>query len=162
MQELEPILRIHADRYPKMEPTDAVKLIYQNEFGGGHMIPSPEKALSYLRREYDATLHDPTQPLREEIGNGMVRINLAALQPEELELLGQAFLQSAVAHRGELGRFLEKLALLRALTGEGVFGFSTEELERYLVEYAKNNYPMVSHSEAYRTAYHPAYRIIKE
>ena len=32
------ILLTHAARYPLMEPRDAVKLIYQNEFGGGHLI----------------------------------------------------------------------------------------------------------------------------
>ena len=37
MEELERILREHAERYPLMQPTDAVKLIYQNEFGGGHL-----------------------------------------------------------------------------------------------------------------------------
>ena len=36
MDALEQILQDHARKYPKMEPTDAVKLIYQNEFGGGH------------------------------------------------------------------------------------------------------------------------------
>ena len=35
MEELDQILREHAMRYPKMQSTDAVKLIYQNEFGGG-------------------------------------------------------------------------------------------------------------------------------
>ena len=162
MEELAKILREHASRYPKMEPTDAVKLIYQNEFGGGHMIPSPEQAMAYLRQEYAATPHDPDHLRREKIGNGIVRIHLAALSPEELEPLGQAFIRSAVAHRGDRGRFLKKLELLRSLTGEGVFGFSTEELERYLAEYAKNNYPMVSHGDTYRRAYHPAYRIIQE
>ena len=38
MFELEAILKIHVKRYPLMQPTDAVKLIYQNEFGGGHLI----------------------------------------------------------------------------------------------------------------------------
>ena len=38
MFELERILRQHADSYPLLQPTDAVKLIYQNEFGGGHLI----------------------------------------------------------------------------------------------------------------------------
>ena len=34
--ELSHILRNHAARYPAMEPTDAVKLLYQSEFGGSH------------------------------------------------------------------------------------------------------------------------------
>ena len=52
MFELEAILKIHVKRYPLMQPTDAVKLIYQNEFGGGHLIRDEEICLNYLRQEY--------------------------------------------------------------------------------------------------------------
>ena len=38
MEELKQILQEHAKRYPLMQPRDVVKLIYQNEFGGGHLI----------------------------------------------------------------------------------------------------------------------------
>ena len=41
MDELGIVLRQHAGRYRLMEPTDAVKLIYQNEFGGGNMPQRP-------------------------------------------------------------------------------------------------------------------------
>ena len=52
MKELETILKDHARRYGQMEPTDAVKLIYQNEFGGGHLIRDEESCRNYLYREY--------------------------------------------------------------------------------------------------------------
>ena len=31
-------LQDHGTRYPQMEPRDAVKLAYQSEFAGGHLI----------------------------------------------------------------------------------------------------------------------------
>ena len=46
MDDLKQILISHAARYPLMEPTDAVKLIYQNEFGGGHLIRDTEACLN--------------------------------------------------------------------------------------------------------------------
>ena len=49
MEELKVILITHAKRYPLMQPQDAVKLIYQNEFGGGHLIRDEEACLNYLR-----------------------------------------------------------------------------------------------------------------
>ena len=58
MKELETILFAHAGRYPQMEPTDAVKLIYQNEFGGGHLIRDEDAALRYLRQEYETVVKD--------------------------------------------------------------------------------------------------------
>ncbi len=160
MCELEKILRTHAAKYPAMEPTDAVKLIYQNEFGGGHLIRDENACLSYLRREYEAVEKKSGAQRYEQIGNGIVRVNLAAVQEAELEELGLAFIRSAREHQGNLDRFKEKLEILRRLTGEGCFCFDERDLQAYLVAYEQAGFPPVSHSEAYRAAYGPAYRIV--
>lgn len=160
MKELEQILRQHAAKYPAMEPTDAVKLIYQNEFGGGHLIKDAQAAVRYLEYEYSQTDRDPAVPLWEEIGNGIIRVNLAALPKENLSWLGETFLRSAAARRGCMESFLKKLDTLNRLTAEGIFFFDTVQLEAYLEDYKKAGYPAVSHSPAYRDAYRPAYRII--
>ena len=160
MEELERILREHAKRYPLMQPTDAVKLIYQNEFGGGHLIWDEEACLNYLRREYADLEKDPTVPLYEDIGNGIIRVNLAAVKPENLERLGRAFIDSAARHKGSLDSFLNKLKVLETLTEEGVFPFDTNALSVYLSEYKAAGYPVVSHSPDYRAFYKPAYRIM--
>ena len=160
MEELRAILITHAKRYPLMQPRDAVKLIYQNEFGGGHLIRDEEACLNYLRREYADLEKDPTAPLYEDIGNGIVRVNLAAVKPEDLAQLGQDFIASAAKHKGTLDSFLHKLKVLRKLTAEGVFAFDTNALSAYLSEYEAAGYPAVSHSEQYRQAYKPAYRIL--
>lgn len=158
MEELEKILAVHAARYPAMEPTDAVKLIYQNEFGGGHLIRDEAGCLEYLRREYEQTHHDPAVAPWEDIGNGILRVNLAALPREDLQRLGQVFVQSAAAHPGQMQRFLKKLELLRQMAG--IFNFPAQALETYLQEYLQAGCPAVSHSKAYRAAYRPAYRIV--
>ena len=162
MEELRAILIAHAKRYPLMQPTDAVKLIYQNEFGGGHLIRDEEACLNYLRREYTSVAKDPTVPLYEDIGNGIIRVNLAAVKPEDLEQLGRAFIDSAAKHKGTMDRFLNKLEVLRKLANEGVFNFDTNALNAYLSEYEAAGYPAVSHSPEYRQAYKPAYRIIRK
>ena len=162
MEELKKILLAHTQRYPMMEPTDAVKLIYQNEFGGGHMIRDMEGCLSYLRREYRSVEKRRDVPLYEEIGNGAVRVNLAAVQAENLEQLGKWFISSAESWNGRMDSFLEKLDVLRALAAQGVFAFTGCELDGYLQEYEKAGYPAVSHSEGYRQLYEPAYRVVKK
>ena len=161
MEELKAILTAHAKRYPLMEPVDGVKLIYQNEFGGGHLIRDGEAVLRYLRREYDSIAKDPDAPLYEKIGNGILRVNLAAVKPEEVEQLGKVFIRSAAAHTGSKEQFLQKLEVLRQLTAEGHFGFGVTELEGYLSEYTRSGCPMVSHSDTYRRHYAPAYRIVE-
>ena len=160
MEELRAILIAHAKRYPLMQPTDAVKLIYQNEFGGGHLIRDEEACLNYLRREYADLEKDPTAPMYEDIGNGIVRVNLAAVREEDLEQLGQDFIASAAKHKGTLDSFLNKLEVLQTLTTEGVFAFDLDALNAYLSEYKAAGYPAVSHSEQYRQAYKPSYRVI--
>ena len=160
MNPLEKVLRRHAAQYPDMKPGDAVKLIYQNEFGGGHLIRDEESCLGYLRGEYAALEKDANAPIAEEIGNGIVRVNLAAVKEEDLEQLGQDFIASAVKHKGTLDSFLNKLEVLRKLAAEGVFTFDTNVLNAYLSEYEAAGYPAVSHSEQYRQAYKPSYRVI--
>ena len=160
MEELRRIFLAHISRYPLMQPADAVKLIYQNEFGSGHMIPSQEACLNYLRREYDSTEKDPSLPLWEDIGNGVVRVNLAAVKPEDLATLGRDFIRTAAEHTGSMEAFMKKLEVLRQLTEERIFTFGPQELTAYLLEYRKASYPMVSHSEIYKANYAPAYRIV--
>ena len=161
MEELEKILWEHAKRYPKMQPCDAVKLIYQNEFGGGHLIQDEEACLRYLRQEYASVEKNDAVPLYEAIGNGIVRINLAAVKEEDLEQLGKNFIRSAAKCNGSLQRFKEKLEVLLLLTQNGAFAFDTVQLQAYLEAYAASGYPVVSHSQAYRTSYQPAYRVVK-
>ncbi len=159
--ELRGILAAHGARYPRMEPRDAVKLVYQNEFGGGHLIADPAENLERLRAEWSTTSRDPAASLLEDLGNGMARVNLAALAEGELEDLERDFLSSARRHTGNRERFLAKLDLLRELAGEGALPFSRAALEDFLKEYVNAGCPALSHSEGYRAAYRPAYRVVE-
>ncbi|MBQ7354917.1 MAG: hypothetical protein IJW62_05290 [Clostridia bacterium] len=162
MNDLYTILQTHAARYSKMEPTDAVKLLYQSEFGGGHLIANEDACLAYLRAEWARTPFDPQAPLLEDIGGGVVRVMLAAIaEAAEIEVLGRDFIASAANVHGTNEGFLEKLAILRKMTAEGCFAFSLGELDEYLAAYEKAGYPVVSHSETYRMHYRPAYRVLR-
>lgn len=158
------ILLAHAGRYPLLEPRDAVKLLYQSEFGGGHLIRNEEACLDHLRQEYAAVRQDAATPLLEDIGSGIVRVNLAALDARGFSVsgLGQAFLRSAATHTGSLDAFLEKLQILKALTKAGRMPFSPDALDAYLDDYEQAGFPPVSHSETYRACYHPAYRVVRK
>ena len=157
------ILLAHAIRYPLMEPRDAVKLVYQNEFGGGHLIRNEQVCMEFLQKEYASVPQDPNTPLQEDIGNGLCRVNLAALDAHSIspEKLGAAFIHSAGIHRGCMESFQKKLSILRSLTCAGAMPFPADALENYLAEYEKAGCPPVSHSDTYRKAYHPAYRVVR-
>ncbi len=158
------ILITHARRYPQMQPTDAVKLLYQNEFGGGHLVKDPAWSLVYIRKEYAETPHENNHIFIEPIGNGMARVHFQALDENilPLETLNSIFVESSKAHTGSIENFVEKLEILTGHFEEIPFCFSKEDLLTYLKEYAKQDYPMVSHSAAFHEAYAPAYRVVIE
>lgn len=159
---LKQTLLTHARQYPLMEPQDAVKLLYQSQFGGGHIIQNEAACLEFLRREYAAT-PQINGPLLEDIGNGMVRVMLSALDMHgyTAEQLGWDFIRSANSVRGCQETFRKSLSLLEELSLSGQMPFSPRALTDYLMAYAAADYPVVSHSETYRNTYHPAYRVLQ-
>lgn len=158
------IAAAHGKRYPHMEPQDAVKLLYQQEFGGGHLIRDPERALAILKEEWDGIDEADKRklPSVEPIGNGYARIYLSAVENEDISLshIWRMFVASSETKRGSMERFLKKLQEFPSLAEEGAFSFSPAAAEIYTSEYREGGCPIVSHSEAYKKAYHPAYRVI--
>lgn len=156
------ILKEHAARYPLMMPEDAVKLIYQSEFGGGHLIEDADSCRKFLYDEYASTVHNADVPHSELIGGGFVRVNLAALDPGELDWLFDRFVESANSHKGDESSFLTSLDWMCARFDEIGFSFTKAELTAYIDGYIKTGIRPVSHSERYRAAYRPSYRVVKE
>lgn len=163
MTELSEILLLHAEKYPKMQPCDAVKLVYQNEFGSEHYIQDPEKAFEWLCKEYETCEKLPEAPVFESVGNGIQRVYISSVDTNAypLEQIFKDFLTCSKEHKGNLESFLKKLEVLKDLVAKGAFGFSEKEFCEYLEKYKKAGYPAVSHSETYKEAYKPAYRITK-
>ncbi len=164
MKELKNIIIAHSKRYPDILPCDAVKLIYQNEFGGGHLIKNPQESLERLKREFIIVTGDDSVPLLEDIGNGLSRLNLQAVDINKLSLeqINRIFVKSSACHVGSKERFIEKLNILKECFYEFNFSFSYEELLNYLEDYKLADYKMVSHSKEYSLKYNPHYRVIKK
>lgn len=158
------ILLEHGNRYPEMKPEDAVKLLYQSEFGGGHMISDPSQSLGRLIHEKNGLVQAAAcgdGGFLESIGKDMCRVYLSAFdQGLSPETLNQMFVKTAQRNTGQLSSFEEKLALLRRLCGEGRMPFDSQSLEQYLERYKGQGYPAVSHSQTYRDRYHPSYRVV--
>ena len=53
----------HLKKYPKSEITDIVKLAYQNEFGGGHLIADEKASLEWIKKELSSVKFDPQAQL---------------------------------------------------------------------------------------------------
>lgn len=153
--------------YPKMQLQDMVKLLYQNEFAGGHMIANENESLKRLQEECcclerSSSCISIAVNAFEDIGNKLCRLHLKALQSSNIELatINRFFFNTANSVFGSIQGFEEKLAVLRQCCIDRELPYKIEELNTYLWEYKQQGYRPVSHSEIYRTAYAPAYRIV--
>ena len=75
--EIKGILLEHFNKYPEMQVQDMIKLIYQNEFAGGHLIDDEQESLKRLQAEMENLENsglNEEKPLFEDIGNGLVRL----------------------------------------------------------------------------------------
>lgn len=153
--EFERVLLAHRERYPLMEPQDYGKLAYQNHFGPEHMIWDKEEVLRRLREEWASI--SPEQPGRgpEGIGSGMCRFYLNH-EPEKdiaAEVLGELFCRTAKEYSTTAEGLEDKLSALEKLPVSG--------MHAWLEGYRGMGCPPVRHSETYRNAYHPHYRLLK-
>ena len=48
------IIKEHIKNYPQMQIQDVAKLLYQSEFGGGHLIADANRSLERIKAEYEA------------------------------------------------------------------------------------------------------------
>ncbi len=162
LEAAEKALLRHVARYPLMQPQDAVKLLYQSEFGSGHMVADPAENLQRLRQECPTTGQDESAPLFEEIGGGFCRINLRVSGAEEavVAAIHRMFIAGANNPCGSMQGFEQKLELLRELAEMERLPFSLASLESYLESYRRQGMPAVSHSHEYHQAYSPAYRVV--
>lgn len=156
------VLIRHFTKYPWMQPQDAVKLLYQSEFGGGHMIADPQQSFRRLKEEYSRIWKDFSLPLTEDIGGGMLRINLHAVDAQKMPLaqINDIFIRSTAQKIGTMQNFTRKMDLLTQLVAKRQISLPYLELLSYLEKYRQEGCPAVSHSAAYKKAYDPSYRVV--
>ncbi len=146
------ILRDHYYKYPKMQIQDAVKLLFQSEFGPGHLLSNTDYAEKLLRKEIDLTKED--EPRIEVISDQFVRYYLGCLTQDDVDAVLGAMIESAQI-QGSKENFMKKLSDLKEMNL-----YLSDELDEYLDEYLKRESWMVSHSDVYRACYQPHYRVL--
>ena len=140
-----------------MEPTDLVKHCYQAAFGGAHMLQAAERAKAYFEEEFIA-VDAAEEELFELLSPHAVRLNLKAWKAKKLpmEWLWRIFaLSAAMEQPGEVA-FEEYLTVADSLAHE----FQINGWEEYLHSYRAEGLHAVHHSESYRAAESPAYRVV--
>ena len=146
------ILKDHLKKYPQMQIQDAVKLLFQSEFGPGHLLRNTDYARKLLVEEIELTKDD--ESAIEKISDQYVRFYLGNLTLDDIDDVLGAMIESAQI-QGSKENFMKKLSDLKEMNL-----FDGDELDEYLNEYVKRDSLMVSHSDVYRACYQPHYRVL--
>jgi uridine kinase len=157
------LMELQISKRPEMEICDAVKMIYQAEYGGGHMIKDEINCYQRIENEGSSlSIEQLSEPLWEDLGDRYARLNLSILRELPYDTVGRMFYESSRVVSGNKDRFEQDISRLRELCEEGKTSFSAEALNQYMEQYRKKGYLPVSHSVAYTEKYHPAYRVVKK
>ena len=146
-------------RYPKMQAQDLVKLCFQAAFGGEHIALDLNRAQNYFNAEYADT--EPTdEPLFERISPEICRVHLGAWKKQNLpkDALFELFFRSAQLFRGDSERFSKFFEQAKTLVAQS--GLSQKD--RILAQLSQCDAAQprpVHHSDEFRAAYRPAYRV---
>ncbi len=158
------LMEYHLLRYPHLRVQDAYKMLYQGEFGIGHLLGDGQGARRYLLEEL-ATMDtaDRGEELLEPVSpdGEMVRVNLRPFRrlghsPEAL--LG-AMLATVAETKGDTARFVSVWDEFARLARNGPF--SAEELRAWDERVRRRDLPVAHHSPEYVREYLPAYRVCR-
>lgn len=159
---MEKLIKYAFKLYPESLVCDMIKYIYQNEFGGGHMIKDRNKSLLMLKEEMANISFDEGEELFMDLGNNLVRLNLKRVKECALkgETINCFFINTAEKVKGNRVSFEEKLGVFLEMIKAGKLPYDIDEAISYIKEYRLAGYPPVSHSCVYKEHYSPSYRVI--
>ena len=147
--------------HPYAQPQDYIKLIFQSEFGPGHLIPNPDWAKNRLYEEWQQVKDMPAEN-PQDIGGGYIRLCIKGIDESRLEEINTAFVASANEKTGSEAGFMAKLELFLEMAGENCFDFELNTAENAVKEYLKDSIRPTSHTKVYHRHYTPAYRVVKK
>ncbi len=140
-------IKYHQKEHPEAMIQDIVKLLYQNEFAGGHMIKDQEMVKQYYFSELEDLADNNKQNLYDIIGPNMIRVNMIPYRNAKLShnYLLDAFIKSANDNYGKTANFQKELNNL--------------PIDAFLKTY---DMKPIHHTSIYSQLYYPHYRVIEK
>ena len=155
------LLISHYTAYPKLEVADIFKFIFQSAFGCEHLVSSEERALNYIIAELERIKDENSEPRVDALDGDYSRVYLSCLNDEVTpDVLAKYFCLSAKTEPCGKERLLEKISVARELIEDGTIPLSLSDFDELHAKWREAGYPAIHHSESFREAYHPAYRVI--
>ena len=164
-QDIRDAIERQRNDYPQSTVQDVYKSFYQAHFGAEHMISDTAAVRAYLLYEVEVAAADSViNPYYEPVGanSAYVRVYLRGVNEGLLtaEQLADAFIRSAKPSDMPQQAWADEWSRIVQTMRETGWEIDDEECAM-LTEAAQNNYA-VHHSQAYRNAYHPHYRIVRK
>ena len=147
--------------HPFAQPQDYIKLIFQSEFGPGHLVADRNFSHNRLTDEWNS-VKDLPQEENQDIGGGYIRLCIKGIGEQQLSAVNTAFVTSANEKSGSEAGFLAKLDIFIAMAEEDVFDFSALQAKQAAEEYLAQGIKPTSHTKIYHRHYTPAYRVVKK
>ncbi|MFR5787937.1 MAG: hypothetical protein ACLUHE_13110 [Christensenellales bacterium] len=161
MSDTRAFLLAHAAAYPALTLTDLFKALYQSAFGCEHLVADPSAAEAYIAAEAEGARPCGRKSV-EPLDGPYVRVHLDMLKKGlSARTLARLFALSAEHRDGAQAEFEKKLAVLTEMIRQGELPFDADEAERAISAWRAAGFPPCHHSETFRQAYAPAYRLVK-
>jgi hypothetical protein len=158
------ILTDHVGRRPRLQVQDLYKLIYQAVRGSEHAVHDPTEVRRQLETELRNMAAGPEEPEVEVLSaeGEIVRVNLRPYLAGggDVDSLAEAFITTAQRYRQEEGRLRRYWEYAERMSRAGTLPLPPEELEGFYAAMERAGFPAVHHSDEYRAAYRPAYRVV--
>lgn len=147
------ILKKHIETYSEATLVDLYKLMYQSEFGGGHIVVDLEAHYDFLVRELFETKDLPYKGT-EIIDQDVYRLYLdglyGKLSPKTIQ---DMIILSSNKKQGNIENLCLKMELLKEVVKD-------QSPLKFISDIKESNFPIYSHSKTYKALYNPHYRII--
>ena len=164
MKFINELLSAHLGRYPAMQLADIYKLLHQAALGPGHAVGDPAAARKRLDQEMAELGEGPAEELQDVISpdGKLARIHLRPYLAAggDADALHRAFVATAEGCPASPAKLAKFCACLGDLAAAGGIPFARDDVLAYVDGIARAGYPPMHHSETFRRAYRPAYRVI--
>lgn len=152
--EIKEAIKLHINRYPESETDDIFKLLYQSVFGCDHFVISKERATERIISEASGEIPE-REDFIEDIGGNYSRIYLNCIEKGiSPETLAAIFELSSKEEKGIIKELEKGLEEAYEIIGRN------DDFKKAAFSWKKAGYPSIHHSDRYKAAYKPAYRVV--
>ena len=150
----------HYQEYPALQSQDLFKYLFQSAFGCEHLVGDGQAALRYLQNEF-AAMGERAQNRIDRLDGDYSRVHLGVLRDGlRPETLARLFCLSAKKEEGGSAQLADSLQVAQELVQSGELPLDGAAFAQALQQWQALGCPAIHHSEAFRAAYFPAYRVI--